>query len=45
MLTATASLFTIGVGLFIFDFFRYAPSFAVRTDAQPELPLGVAANN
>ncbi|HEX2875987.1 MAG TPA: cbb3-type cytochrome c oxidase subunit I [Polyangiaceae bacterium] len=45
MLTATASLFTIGVGLFIYDFFRYAPKFAVRTDAQPDLPLGVAANN
>ncbi len=46
MLTATASLFTIGVGLFIYDFFRYPPQFAVTSDAQPELPpLTVAASS
>jgi nitric oxide reductase subunit B len=47
MLTATASIFTIGVGLFIYDFFRYAPRFAVTNDAQPEpeLPLALAPNS
>ena len=46
MLTATASIFTIGVGLFIYDFFRYAPRFAVRTESEPELqPLTVAASS
>jgi nitric oxide reductase subunit B len=41
MLIATATVFTIGVGLFIFDFFRYPPRFAVS--AEPELkPRGVA---
>jgi nitric oxide reductase subunit B len=46
MLTATASIFTIGVGLFIYDFFRYPPRFAVRTDAEPELrPLIAAAGH
>jgi nitric oxide reductase subunit B len=38
MLTATASLFTIGVGLFIYDFFRYPPQFAVLRETEPELP-------
>ena len=47
MLTATASIFTIGVGLFIYDFFRYAPRFAVSNDVQPEpqVPLALAANS
>jgi nitric oxide reductase subunit B len=45
MLTATASLFTIGVGLFIYDFFRYPPQFAVLRETEPELPpLTVAAS-
>ena len=44
MLTATASVFTIGVGLFIYDFFRYAPKFAARSDAELELPLAAAAS-
>lgn len=34
MLLATASLFTIGVGLFIYDFFRYAPRFEVSDETQ-----------
>jgi nitric oxide reductase subunit B len=42
MLTATGSLFTIGVGLFIYDFFRYPPRFAVTHDAEPELRPMVA---
>jgi nitric oxide reductase subunit B len=46
MLTATASLFTIGVGLFIYDFFRYPPRFALSSEAEPELPpLTVAASS
>ncbi|EWS63238.1 Nitric oxide reductase subunit B [Hydrogenophaga sp. T4] len=32
MLIATGSLFAIGVGLFIYDFFRHAPRFDVETD-------------
>jgi nitric oxide reductase subunit B len=43
MLLATASLFTVGVGLFIFDFFRHAPRFEVETDAQPLAPRVVVA--
>jgi hypothetical protein len=32
--------------LFIFDFFRYAPQFAVRTESEPELqPLTAAASS
>jgi nitric oxide reductase subunit B len=42
MLTATASLFTIGVGLFIYDFFRFPPRFAVSVGAEPELRPMVA---
>ncbi|MEO8627489.1 MAG: cbb3-type cytochrome c oxidase subunit I [Betaproteobacteria bacterium] len=38
MLLATASLFTVGVGLFIFDFFRYAPSFEVGNEKEPTFP-------
>jgi nitric oxide reductase subunit B len=33
MLLATASVFSVGVGLFIWDFFRYRPSFQVISDA------------
>ena len=29
MLVVTGSIFAIGVGLFIYDFFRYAPRFEV----------------
>ena len=43
MLLATASLFTVGVGLFIFDFFRHAPRFDIETDAKPLTARGVAA--
>jgi nitric oxide reductase subunit B len=43
MLLATASLFTVGVGLFIFDFFRHAPRFEVETDAKPLMPRGGVA--
>ncbi|MDT4884631.1 Cytochrome C and Quinol oxidase polypeptide I [compost metagenome] len=32
MLIATGSLFAIGVGLFIYDFFRHAPRFDVEAD-------------
>jgi nitric oxide reductase subunit B len=45
MLTATGSLFTIGVALFIYDFFRYPPRFAVTHAAEPELRPMVAASN
>ena len=31
MLVATASLFAVGVGLFIYDFFRHAPRFELTT--------------
>ena len=43
MLLATASLFTVGVGLFIFDFFRHAPRFELETDARPLRAPGAAA--
>ena len=43
MLLATASLFTLGVGLFIFDFFRHAPRFEVESVARPPLTRGAAA--
>jgi nitric oxide reductase subunit B len=43
MLLATASLFTVGVGLFIFDFFRHAPRFDVETEAKPLTTRGIAA--
>lgn len=33
MLIATASIFTIGVGLFIYDFFRYRPHFEASDEA------------
>ncbi|HKO88484.1 MAG TPA: cbb3-type cytochrome c oxidase subunit I [Burkholderiales bacterium] len=34
MLVSTASIFAIGVGLFIYDFFRRAPRFELTTEAQ-----------
>lgn len=42
MLVTTASLFTIGVGLFIFDFFRYAPRFEITPEKEPTLRPGRA---
>ena len=42
MLVTTASLFTIGVGLFIFDFFRYAPRFEITPENEPTLRPGRA---
>ena len=42
MLVTTASLFTIGVGLFIFDFFRYAPRFEITHEKEPTLRPGRA---
>jgi nitric oxide reductase subunit B len=38
MLIATASVFAIGVILFIVDFFRYAPRFEVNREADPLVP-------
>jgi nitric oxide reductase subunit B len=35
MLTITGILFTIGVGVFVFDFFRVRPSFVVHAGAPP----------
>lgn len=35
MLVATGSVFAVGVGLFIYDFFRHAPRFELTTEAQP----------
>jgi nitric oxide reductase subunit B len=43
MLLATASLFAVGVGLFIFDFFRYAPRFEVSNEKEPSLRPGSAS--
>jgi nitric oxide reductase subunit B len=42
MLLATASLFSVGVGLFIFDFFRHAPRFEVSGENEPALRSGAA---
>lgn len=36
MLLATASLFTVGVALFIYDFFRHAPRFVIAAGDDPE---------
>jgi len=33
MLILTSSIFTVGVGLFIYDFFRYRPRFEVATES------------
>ena len=37
MLIITASIFAIGVALFIIDFFRYSPHFEVMNDPEPAL--------
>lgn len=37
MLIITASIFAVGVALFIIDFFRHAPSFEVTTEVEPPL--------
>lgn len=39
MLVATASVFTVGVGLYIYDFFRHTPRFVLEEDA------GISAEN
>ncbi|MGB3609046.1 MAG: cbb3-type cytochrome c oxidase subunit I [Cellvibrio sp.] len=39
MLIATASIFTVGVALFIYDFFRFAPRFIFEDE--PQLEAGV----
>jgi nitric oxide reductase subunit B len=45
MLIATSTIFAFGVGLFIVDFFRYAPRFQISTEPEPQLrPLGSAAS-
>lgn len=41
MLIATGSVFVTGVGLYIFDFFRYAPDFSVVADDKPRDGLPV----
>jgi nitric oxide reductase subunit B len=38
MLVATASMFAVGVGLFIYDFFRHAPRFEITREAEPVSP-------
>ncbi|MCY1555039.1 hypothetical protein D9M68_916620 [compost metagenome] len=43
MLIITASIFAIGVALFIIDFFRHAPRFEVSDDHDPILKTGRAA--
>lgn len=35
MLLATASIFSVGVGLFIYDFFRRAPRFEISAEVEP----------
>ncbi|HSD39792.1 MAG TPA: cbb3-type cytochrome c oxidase subunit I [Rhodocyclaceae bacterium] len=44
MLIATASMFTVGVALFIYDFFRHAPRFELGADeaAGNDAPVGIA---
>ncbi len=39
MLIATGSVFVTGVGLFIYDFFRYAPNFAAAADDEPQVAV------
>ena len=36
MLVICASIFTVGVAMYIIDFFRYAPSFEVSREPEPE---------
>ncbi len=44
MLVATASLFSVGVGLFIYDFFRHAPRFEPADDMRSDpVPFGSEA--
>jgi nitric oxide reductase subunit B len=44
MLVATASLFAVGVGLFIYDFFRHAPRFEPADDMRSDpVPFGSEA--
>ena len=43
MLILTASVFAVGVALFIIDFFRYAPRFQVIDEVQPVPPRRVPA--
>ena len=42
MLISTASIFATGVGLYIFDFFRYRPRFEPVTDEQAAVNSGTA---
>jgi nitric oxide reductase subunit B len=41
MLIATATLFTVGVALFILDFFRHAPRFEVVDDDESRRAEGL----
>ena len=43
MLILTAAVFTVGVGLFIYDFFRHAPKFEVVGDEDPNRRIDVPA--
>lgn len=40
MLVITASIFAIGVALFIIDFFRHAPRFELSSEPEPMVPTG-----
>ena len=40
MLVATASLFAVGVGLFIYDFFKHAPRFEIVDEAREPATFG-----
>src|SRR5690606_41157169 len=43
MLILTAAVFTVGVALFIYDFFRHAPKFEVVGDEDPTRRIDVPA--
>ncbi len=43
MLILTAAIFTVGVALFIYEFFRYAPKFEVVSDEDPNRRIDVPA--
>jgi nitric oxide reductase subunit B len=44
MLVATASVFAIGVALFIIDFFRHAPRFELSRETEPQcMPMAAAS--
>jgi nitric oxide reductase subunit B len=48
MLVATASIFAIGVGLFIYDFFRHAPRFELTGEPEPDqrpIPAGAVRSS